>query len=92
MSGLVLPGWFCTCGVFNGEARTSLDACRACGYPPPDPYRTPDPVPPPPPDQPEKPHAPLAPAPELVTCPRCSGTGRVEPFPPLAIHIGLVTV
>lgn len=37
MIGLTLPGWFCACGVFNGEARTELHECRACGEPKPRP-------------------------------------------------------
>lgn len=29
--GLVFPGWFCNCGIFNGEAKMRHETCRACG-------------------------------------------------------------
>jgi hypothetical protein len=28
---LYLPGWFCRCGVFNGEAKGERAECRSCG-------------------------------------------------------------
>lgn len=27
----MLPGWICCCGVFNGDAKERLSACRSCG-------------------------------------------------------------
>jgi hypothetical protein len=27
---MILPGWTCTCGVFNGEGKEVLNRCRAC--------------------------------------------------------------
>jgi len=32
---LILPGWRCDCGCFNGEAKETLPACRHCGGPRP---------------------------------------------------------
>ncbi len=32
-SALMLPGWTCACGVFNGCARMELTECRSCGAP-----------------------------------------------------------
>lgn len=29
-AGLLLPGWTCACGVFNGSMK-SLKECRCCG-------------------------------------------------------------
>lgn len=29
--GMTLQGWFCPCGVFNGEAKEKLSHCRTCG-------------------------------------------------------------
>ena len=29
--GLLLPGWHCPCGCFNGAAKEWLTHCRACG-------------------------------------------------------------
>ena len=31
--GILLPGWRCSCGIFNGEAKDRVTACRACGGP-----------------------------------------------------------
>lgn len=30
---VVLPGWTCACGTFNGSGKELLDACRHCGSP-----------------------------------------------------------
>jgi hypothetical protein len=27
---MILPGWTCACGVFNGEGKEVLSRCRAC--------------------------------------------------------------
>jgi len=27
---MILPGWTCTCGVFNGEGKEQQLKCRAC--------------------------------------------------------------
>jgi hypothetical protein len=27
---MILPGWTCTCGVFNGEGKEVQSKCRAC--------------------------------------------------------------
>jgi hypothetical protein len=32
--GLVLPGWTCVCGVFNGAGKEVLVSCRSCGVVP----------------------------------------------------------
>jgi len=32
-SGVVLPGWTCSCGGFNGSVKELLPACRGCGLP-----------------------------------------------------------
>lgn len=29
--GILLPGWTCSCGVFNGSAKQLLTHCRTCG-------------------------------------------------------------
>lgn len=31
--GLVLPGWTCRCGIFNGSSKELLTECRSCGTP-----------------------------------------------------------
>jgi hypothetical protein len=28
--GIVLPGWWCPCGCFNGAAKEWMPRCRAC--------------------------------------------------------------
>jgi hypothetical protein len=32
-TGIVLPGWMCACGVFNGSLKELLATCRLCGTP-----------------------------------------------------------
>lgn len=32
-SCIVLPGWTCPCGAFNGSAKELLPECRGCGAP-----------------------------------------------------------
>lgn len=28
--GILLPGWWCACGAFNGEEKEARATCRAC--------------------------------------------------------------
>ncbi len=30
-SGLLIKGWWCPCGLFNGEEHSPRDTCRRCG-------------------------------------------------------------
>ena len=32
-AGIVLPGWTCPCGVFNGHGKEPIAECRHCGGP-----------------------------------------------------------
>jgi hypothetical protein len=34
-AGIVLPGWTCSCGGFNGSEIELHEACRGCGKPRP---------------------------------------------------------
>lgn len=31
LDGILLPGWDCKCGAFNGCAREQRTECRSCG-------------------------------------------------------------
>jgi len=30
VAGILLPGWTCSCGTFNGAAKERLERCRSC--------------------------------------------------------------